>query len=606
MQHCLNKVKALIFCHHSPQEPQHNVAKKMIDPPPSKPETDFVQMFELVTNNQTIDGSNLMDVKPLLKLMDICTCASAEKHTGVNCVTVSMGDVVFEHFPTCGEMLELTARPVFTGTTSLDIALTLICEGEGGVRRIVCDAVFTYVTTKGPQGEKRLCPPLGVNGNEETEWAKTIAQYRRALVKTEQKNAAALCQVHEEGSGFDMEMTEVVLPAHQNHMGHTFGGVVMAWMAKAALSVAARTSKRSAGSLLVRSVLRVDFRSGSDVSDHLIFRPRLNSIFDGGRSAEVEVRVSKRCITTGVETSMNVGFFYISGSGTTTDIPFSSCKNLRHSVISKEMLGKTQHDAAWRRRLLLARQQLLGGIGEVVEWHPTLHDLAPILTILSVLRLVRHNDSCVYWRELDIDRRKDIGVVTTIEWTPGEAWGRSDTFSLRAKGVVKRGSPSLASVLQTLKTKRPEWDTLCMRIDVLEEQSEKERDPSLSQVHWDVVQHMVQTSVSENSDVSTEIVVVPISYLRAWTLDPAEGTAVIASQSVLHPKADKGAMTNVRPSGWFANELEGGGVELTYILEANFVSLRRIFAGRSDIQIVEDMGRNVNAWFEQLGSFDYT
>lgn len=168
--------------------------------------------------------------------------------------------------------------------------------------------------------------------------------------------------MHKESSGFDIEMTEGVLPAHQNHMRHTFGGVVIAWMAKAALAVAARKSKRSAGSLIVRSVLRVDFKDRSVVSDHLIFRPRINSIFDEGRSAEIEVRVSKRSITTGVETCMNAGFFYISGSDTKTDIPFSSITNRRHDIINEEILGKSQQAAAWRRRLYWSANSFLEGL----------------------------------------------------------------------------------------------------------------------------------------------------------------------------------------------------------------------------------------------------
>jgi acyl-CoA hydrolase len=176
-----------------------------------------------------------------------------------------MGDVVFEYFPKMGDLLELTARPVYTGNTSLDMALHVVAEfnsvfvgngddtgevkgGDGTsttYRMVVCEAVFTYVTTRGPNGEKRLCPPLVVPpvdgrlvglGCEQFKWDKKIAQYRKALVKVERSNksfnddasSSTLCTPTR---GFDLEMTEVVLPAHQNHMGHTFGGVVMAWMA---------------------------------------------------------------------------------------------------------------------------------------------------------------------------------------------------------------------------------------------------------------------------------------------------------------------------------------------------------------------------------------
>ena len=74
------------------------------------------------------------------------TCAAAERHTKVNCVTVAMGDVVVEHSPRVGELLTLTAEPVLVGRTSIDVQVRVSAE-KGQVRRHVCDAAFTYVTT---------------------------------------------------------------------------------------------------------------------------------------------------------------------------------------------------------------------------------------------------------------------------------------------------------------------------------------------------------------------------------------------------------------------------------------------------------------------------
>jgi acyl-CoA hydrolase len=596
-----------------------------------RPCTSDVVMIELITGSHTIDSADgLMDVKPLLMLMDICTCASAEKHTGVNCVTVSMGDVVFEYYPTCGEMLELTARPVFCGRTSLDISLSVVAEA-GSVRRRVCDAIFTYVTTRGPQGEKRVCPKLsdsslvGVGGgtsSEQYDWERTLAQHRRSLLTVEQKRSSCILNTladtlaaakdEQSLSGFDLEISEVVLPTHQNHMGNTFGGVVMAWMAKAALALAARKSSRSPGSLLIRSVLRVSFHCGSAVSDHLIFRPRLNAIFDEGRSAEVEVRVSKKSITTGVEISMNVGYFYVSGSavGTGTDIPFAFPNGrFRRSASEEEMLQKkTQGDAAkWRRRLLLARRQLLEGFGDPVEWHPSLHRLAPLLTITSVLRLARHNDHSVYWRELPISSQTN-NIVTVVEWTPGESWGRSDTFVLRVKGKLsfpRRSDPSrsLMAVIQALKTKRPQWDTFCNGIEILESCNQAEDDD----IQWDVVQHLARTpsifvKACEETGTRPERVI-PFCYLRTWKVDPAEGTAILAAQSVLHTKAKTTpSVATVKPSGWFISCAADGAVELTYMVEHDLISMRELALGMSDENIVETMAGLAKQWFVGLTS----
>jgi acyl-CoA hydrolase len=598
-----------------------------------------VVMIELITGAHTID-SEWMDVKPLLSLMDICTCAAAEKHTGVNCVTVSMGDVVLEYYPKCGEMLELTARPVFCGRTSLDISLSVVAEA-GSVRRRVCDAIFTYVTTRGPQGEKRLCPKLSdsfVEGgatSEQHDWERTLAKHRRSLLTVEQKRSSgdlhtladtlAAAKDEQSLSGFDLEISEVVLPAHQNHMGNTFGGVVMAWMAKAALALAARKSRRSPGSLLVRSVLRVSFQCGSEVSDHLIFRPRLNAIFDEGRSAEVEVRVSKKSITTGVEIAMNVGYFYVSGIavGTGTDIPFGSPNGRFHRSARSEaelQQTKTQGDAAeWRRRLLFARRQLLEGFGDPVEWHPSLHNLAPLLTIQSVLRLARHNDHSVYWRILPATPQTK-NIVTVVEWTPGEAWGRSDTFVLRVKGVLslsnkKDPAQSLFAVIQTLKSKRPQWDMFCVGIIILESCEQAEDDGVLSNnasstkegIQWDVVQHLARTpsifvDACEETGTRPERVI-PFCYLRTWKVDPSEGTAILAAQSVQHAKAKTTpSMARVKPSGWLISCTADGALELTYMVEHDLVSMRQLAPGMSDESIVETMAGLAKQWFVGLTS----
>ena len=100
----------------------------------------LVQMFEIVTasnwtgsyvqqknsnsksnlSNSNLSNSNrdmmiVSDLRPLLLLMDIGSCASAEKHCKINCVTASMGDVIIENYPIVGDLLELQASPVSVG-----------------------------------------------------------------------------------------------------------------------------------------------------------------------------------------------------------------------------------------------------------------------------------------------------------------------------------------------------------------------------------------------------------------------------------------------------------------------------------------------------------
>lgn len=605
-----------------------------------------VVMVELVTAAHCIE-TDVMDVRPLLRLMDIATCASAEKHTGVNCVTASMGDVVFDHMPTAGDLLELTATPVFAGRTSLDVALTVISIGHGGVRNFVCYASFTYVTTRGPDGQKRFCPPLSEETSDHDDgsqnrpqsasrWARTTAKFRRALVKVEMKSASLVKNESCVASGFETEFSEVVLPAHQNHMGHTFGGIVMGWMAKAALAEASRRSKRKVGTLLIRAVLRVEFSTGSDVSDHLIFRPRLNTIFDDGQSAEIEVRVSKRCIASGKECQMNVGYFYISGytKGKKLDTPFGAAETIGCSALRKDMQDRINADANWRRRLLLARRRLLGGTGEAVEWHPSLQDEAPLLTILAVLRLVYTNDTTVKWKELHFydgneksptksiaGRASIIGTGRTnmtnisnfiLEVTPGEPLGRKSTFILRGRAVIL--NTTVSALFDMIKTKRAQWDELCNSIKMIEEKQngnvEKTED---NEVNWDIVEHEALTPQAALAmgyifcwkTLSRPKKHIPLCLIRAWQTDNNDGTAILASQSVHHPDAAKGSLTQVLPSGWFLSPFQDAsgetvGVSVTYVVEHDLVHLRRLAPMLTDKIIIKTMASSTERWFYNL------
>ena len=77
--------------------------------------TNWVPTPEYLASSKLVAPHELLlvsDLRPLLLLMDIGSCASAEKHTRVQCVTVSMGDVVIENLPRIGDMLELRASPV--------------------------------------------------------------------------------------------------------------------------------------------------------------------------------------------------------------------------------------------------------------------------------------------------------------------------------------------------------------------------------------------------------------------------------------------------------------------------------------------------------------
>mmetsp|Transcript_23371 Transcript_23371/g.55321 ORF Transcript_23371/g.55321 Transcript_23371/m.55321 type:complete len:781 (-) Transcript_23371:590-2932(-) len=650
----------------------------------------FVKIFEIVDASRwTSDRRTLAvtDLRPLLLMMDIGSCASAEKHTKVQCVTASMGDVVIEHYPRVGELLELRASPVTVGSTSLNITVTVFahgCRGADpydvddddckeddddstgsgdsmaagpGTTKRVCEAFFTYVTTRGPNGEKRRVPPLDEGSTSETTWARTLARFRKQLIRSEQSINERQRHYTISRSEAIFESSEVVLPSHQNHMKHLFGGVVMGWMCKSVVVACVKATGLPLNRFAIRAVQRVDFPSGADVSDHLFFRPRITAVFDGGRFAEVEVMVGKRDVTaslaSGAETTMNFGYFYVSGASLNADDEMDGTaatgaggrrrrlprkRKAKHSTRIApfaRLLGETgSFSRSFVRRLsvvcadatamaykrkdaMMARRHLLSGLGEPILWQPYLRVQAPLLTILSVMRLCDEYEQCSAsssdsaslsvesgevkgpaWMAIDgsihaLDgeaievqlSNSDIGSNTAppvrIEWTPGDVWGHPNTVLLRGKTVISRTKPSgssvrgnssrfLQDVYNSLWNRRSEWDPSLLCVHVLD-RKEVRAEPcgddgcgdgtipdEESSVYWDVAEYH-----NEHSDHQARFCL-----LRAGSYFGADGTilpgipssgdagptsAVMASRSVRHEASS--SANRVLPSGWLLRGL---------------------------------------------------
>jgi len=610
-------------------------------------------MFETVANTSMEDD---YDIRPLLLMMDIGSCASAEKHTRVNCVTASMGDVVIEHYPKVGELLELRAVPVNVGNTSLNIAVLVLAHGcssdkadekeehnvVGPMRssstttrtKRVCEAFFTYVTTRGPNGEKRFVPPLeddvdsihkNMNNDyrSDTSWERTIARFRKQLILSEQAFTK-----HPRGytiprSQSIFECSEVVLPSHQNHMKHLFGGIVMGWMCKSVMAACVIATRLPLSCFRIRSIQRVDFPEGAEVSDHVFLRPRITAIFDEGKSAEFEVMVGKRHVTgensssnnnnNNQEETMNFGYFYVSGdlheknkhSSPLSRAPFAGLlEEQRKSKVSK--LSNTSNSnsnnsddvaarmAHKRRTALLARRQLLAGLGNPIPWDSSLEVQAPIMTILWVLRLCdeyekssNDNDdggaiidsscsSCwtrISHGEIDQPTSQTNTFHSPIdcEWAYGNPLGHHNTFVLRSNTVIfrKKGiskNSFLQDVYRTLTGMRCRWDPFCMSVTVLEEKDDNYDIDSVDKededsVYWDVAEYHMKASSADaklcllraaayiNDDGS----IVGHSN-RGDSFDTTSSIGVVASRSVRHVKSN--TESRVLPSGLLLKTIE--------------------------------------------------
>lgn len=114
----------------------------MTDPTVSPAET---RMVEVVFPDQTNHLGTLFGGHAL-RMMDMAAAVAAHRHARTTMVTVATDDVEFMQPVRHGEIAELTARPVASGTTSLTVGVEMVAEDLlTGERRVCATGRFVFV-----------------------------------------------------------------------------------------------------------------------------------------------------------------------------------------------------------------------------------------------------------------------------------------------------------------------------------------------------------------------------------------------------------------------------------------------------------------------------
>lgn len=406
-----------------------------------------------------------------------------------------------------------------------------------------------------------------------------------------------------------IELTEVVLPPHQNHMGHTFGGIVMHWAHKAAYICAARHAGH-ASALRTALINRISFAVGSTVSDHLTFQAMVNRVF-GGRMLEVGVRVVKRNIGSEAEEKCSAGYFVFEHADAARTPPIPPLAEPRHD--DEGALGRAAR-ATRRYHYLTARKQLLTNVGGVPTWDDSLAREAAMLTLESLLRL--HQSQALTWMAVRAHRPPGITAEHRLRVAVAAGcWGRA-SFVLRVTGRARgaRGAaPSVAEALDVARTRRPEWDPACIALRLLQDErtgaplaelaaeGEEGRPAPTAALGegWEVVRFERRLPTALATAACTGHRTLLLSLLRAWRVSALDGSAMLASRSVRHPRLPR-PHGEVLPSGFLMRPVRMGdadaadadaarkaeptsagapsadaGLELTYVVEIELKTARR-------------------------------
>ena len=103
----------------------------------------------------------------LMKMMDSTAGMCAVRHCRTNVVTACIDTINFHEPIMNGEVVFVTARPVFTSSRSIEIEVR--CEAEGrraGSRRVASTAYFTFVSI-GKDHRAQAVPPLVLKTDDE-------------------------------------------------------------------------------------------------------------------------------------------------------------------------------------------------------------------------------------------------------------------------------------------------------------------------------------------------------------------------------------------------------------------------------------------------------
>jgi acyl-CoA hydrolase len=166
----------------SPIAPPADVQLRFID------ETE-VQLSELMTPNYE-NFSGKVHGGVLLSLMDKAAYVCASRFAGGYCVTVAVDRVEFREPVHVGELLQLTARVVLVGHSSMDIQIELAAMNlEDGTSRRTNTCYFTMVALR--DGKPRSVPRLAARNPEDEQRMAEARLYRELRTEFRRRLATA-------------------------------------------------------------------------------------------------------------------------------------------------------------------------------------------------------------------------------------------------------------------------------------------------------------------------------------------------------------------------------------------------------------------------------
>lgn len=138
-------------------------------PAPGRPET--IRLVEMVFPDSTNHYGTMFGGK-VLDLMDRAAFVASSRYAGLAMVTASTERVDF-HVPIkAGQMVELEARVVYAGRTSVTVKVALFAQAPQGGARAHATTGYFHMVAVDERGRPVPVPPFApADAGERAEWA---------------------------------------------------------------------------------------------------------------------------------------------------------------------------------------------------------------------------------------------------------------------------------------------------------------------------------------------------------------------------------------------------------------------------------------------------
>ncbi|KNC19285.1 acyl-CoA hydrolase [Arthrobacter sp. RIT-PI-e] len=255
----------------------------MITPAPAGPTSNSV-ILRFLASPTDLGHSGSVDAGTVLEWVDKAAYAAAVSWAKTYCVTAYVGNIHFADPVAVGDLVEVEATIVHTGTSSMHIRTVVssgsVAGGDGG-KRSECLVIFVAV---GPEGTPVPVPafePRTQAERTDSEHAVARVEVRREIVEEMRR------QVYTDaGTAERTVLRFLAAPTDVNWGGKVHGGTVMDWIDEAAYVCSARYCGRDTVAVFSGGVR---FLKPLRIGDVVEVEARL--VYTGNKGMHVAVQV---------------------------------------------------------------------------------------------------------------------------------------------------------------------------------------------------------------------------------------------------------------------------------------------------------------------------